>query len=89
NPPTEHRGAIKFRPDLTLDGERIRPGSALYCRARLVPPDVPVRVIRQHRTTASWLDGRSVVLWQVDPCDGHSAFVIEPRILTVRRSAKC
>jgi len=82
NPPREHRGAIRFRPQLTLDGHRIRPQSSFFCRARMVPPETQVRVIRQHRTTASCLDGRNVVLWEVEPCDGHSAFVVEPWMLT-------
>ncbi|HZW08778.1 MAG TPA: hypothetical protein VFF69_02650 [Phycisphaerales bacterium] len=70
--------------DLTLDGERVRVGGVYYCRARLHPPFVRVRVVKQHRTTRSWLDGALVLLWEAEPedaRDGHRV-IVEPWMLS-------
>ncbi|HZW06487.1 MAG TPA: hypothetical protein VFF65_05135 [Phycisphaerales bacterium] len=77
-------GRITFQAEQTIDGEQIRPGGLYYCRARLHPPLVRVRVTRQHRTTRSWLDGQLVALWEVvpeDAKDGHRV-IVEPWMLS-------
>lgn len=73
-----------FHEDRTLDGEPVRVGGVYYCRSRLHPPAVRVRVTAQHRTTRSWLDGAFVLLWEAQPedaADGHRV-IVEPWMLS-------
>ncbi|MEQ9095898.1 MAG: hypothetical protein RIE32_06500 [Phycisphaerales bacterium] len=82
NPASIHQGGIEYRPDVSLDGVALIPGQMFHCRARMVHPATRVRVVRQVRTTASWLDGRHVWLWEVQPIDGGGAFIVEPWLLS-------
>lgn len=83
--PFEHFcGRLTFQAARTIDGEQIKPGGVYYCRARMHPPLVRVRVTRQHRTTHSWLDGQLVALWEAEPedaADGHR-IIVEPWMLS-------
>ena len=78
------RYGVPFHEDRTLDGQPVKVGGVYYCRARLHPPLVRVRVTGQYKTSRSWLDGALVVLWEAEPedaRDGHHIFV-EPWMLS-------